>query len=53
MRGITIRMGAAHDSITTPEGETIDLSMMTEADAKRARRITQEILKSNISKQGN
>lgn len=37
--GITIRMGAAHYDITTPDGQVWDLASMTKAERNKTRRI--------------
>lgn len=39
MLGITIRMGAAHNSITTADGQVIDLSQMDNRERNKTRRI--------------
>ena len=39
MIGITIRMGASHYDITTPDGKVVDLASLTKAGRSKARRI--------------
>lgn len=39
MIGITIRMGAAHYDITTPDGQVWDLARMTRPERNKTRRI--------------
>lgn len=45
MIGLTIRMGAAHHDITTPDGMVIDLASMTKAERNKARRLVVGIFK--------
>ncbi len=41
MLGITIRIGAAYDSLTTPDGTVFDRSKMTSSDRRKlARRVS-------------
>lgn len=39
MMGVTIRMGAAHYDITTPDGQVWDLAAMTVGERNKTRRI--------------
>lgn len=39
---ITIRMGAAHYDITTPEGDVVDLASMTKDQRNKTRRIIRD-----------
>lgn len=39
MLGVTIRMGAAHYEIETPDGQVLDLSKMTKPERNKARRL--------------
>jgi hypothetical protein len=47
MIGLTIRMGAAHYDITTPDGAVFDLASMTKAERNKARRLTVGIFQQN------
>jgi hypothetical protein len=41
--GITVRIGAAHDSVTTSDGMTLDRSRMTKADKRKLSRLVRDI----------
>lgn len=42
MMGVTIRMGAAHYDITTPDGQVWDLSAMNRNERNKTRRILRD-----------
>lgn len=45
MLGITIRIGAAHDSVTTNDGTVFDRSVMKNSDKRKLARLVRDIYK--------
>lgn len=46
--GITIRAGAAHNSITTADGTFVDLSKLTKPEQNKVRRIVVGIFTNHL-----
>lgn len=53
MIGATIRMGASDYSITTPDGQVVDLSRMTKSERRKARRILVGVYEKHLETKGN
>lgn len=53
MLGLTIRMNASEDSITTPDGRKFDRSRMSPEDRKRITRLVRALCKHELEIQQN
>lgn len=47
MLGITIRIGAAYDTLTTKDGAVFDRSRMSRSDNRKLTRLVREIYSNN------